>query len=143
MKKVTVIIFFICFYVFYLLTRVSNESINISKDLPDVSSAKVISESSSPLPIASKSINQLNSNDNKSSEGITKTTPLSFIGRKSVSPRITKEEIQKAKIFKVIPMKVNGEPMELVIVEYHGSYYDASDGVMIFMPRDLSVLYKK
>lgn len=141
MKKIMVVIFFICFYILYLLTRPSSEMINTSKNLPDVGSVKVIDKSSIPSPLIKESKNQIDQST-KIDMNFMKETPLTFTGRKSVSPRITKEEIQKAKIFKIIPMRVNGEPMELVIVEYKGSYYDASDGVMIFMPRDLSSLYK-
>lgn len=74
----------------------------------------------------------------------TKPTPLTFKnGQKTVSPRLSKEEILKAKIVKIVPMRVNGENMEMVIVEKDGLYYDASDGVMVYMPEDFEKLFRK
>lgn len=74
----------------------------------------------------------------------TKPTPLTFKkDQKTVSPRLSKEEIQQAKIAKIIPMRVNGENMEMVIVEKDGLYYDASDGVMVFMPEDFEKIFRK
>ena len=74
----------------------------------------------------------------------TKPTPLTFKeGQKTVSPRLSKEEILKAKIVKIVPMRVNGENMEMVIVEKDGLYYDASDGVMVYMPEDFEKIFRK
>lgn len=74
----------------------------------------------------------------------TKPTPMTFKqGQKTVSPRLSKEEILKAKIVKIVPMRVNGENMEMVIVEKDGLYYDASDGVMVFMPEDFEKIFRK
>lgn len=74
----------------------------------------------------------------------TKPTPLTFKeGQKTVSPRLSKEEILKAKIVKIVPRRINGENMEMVIVEKDGLYYDASDGVMVFMPGDFEKMFRK
>ena len=74
----------------------------------------------------------------------TKPTPLTFKkGQKTVFPRLSQEEILKAKVVKIVPMRVNGENMEMVIVEKDGLYYDASDGVMVFMPEDFEKLFRK
>ena len=64
-------------------------------------------------------------------------------GQKTVSPRLSKEEILKAKIVKIVPRRINGENMEMVIVEKDGLYYDASDGVMVFMPGDFEKMFRK
>lgn len=74
----------------------------------------------------------------------TKPTPLTFKeGQKTVSPRLSKEEILKAKIVKIVPMRVNGEDMEMVIVEKDGLHYDASDGVMVYMPENFEKIFRK
>lgn len=140
-------ILFSLFYVFSFLLyqsennkdaapTVTNEAVN----LLSVNDPKENVVSALPNPGSVKEIH-IKSDDY---DRKTKPTPLTFKeGQKTVSPRLSKEEILKAKIVKIVPMRVNGENMEMVIVEKDGLYYDASDGVMVYMPEDFEKIFRK
>lgn len=149
MYKVFIIVGFgICFSLFYIFTFLfSNSKVNNEQILPKSRTVNLASldnetEKSIPLPIV-KSVKEIHISNNDL-ENKMKPTPLTFSKEtKTVSPRLTAEEIKKAKIVKIIPMRVNGENMEMVVVEKDGLHYDASDGVMVFMPENFKEIFKK
>ena len=135
-------IFYVFSFLFYQnengkgeIPKVTNDAVN----LLSVNDPKEKVASALPNPGSVKEIH-IKSDDY---DRKTKPTPLTFKeGQKTVSPRL-KEDILKAKIVKIVPMRVNGENMEMVIVEKDGLRYDASDGVMVFMPEDFEKLFRK
>lgn len=74
----------------------------------------------------------------------TQRTPLTFDRNvKTISPRLSKEEIQKAKIVDIIPMNIDNKDVNIIVVEKDGKTYDASDGVRIYIPFDFDEFFKK
>lgn len=74
----------------------------------------------------------------------TQRTPLTFDRNvKTISPRLSKEEIQKAKVVDIIPMNIDNKDVNIIVVEKDGKTYDASDGVRIYIPFDFDEFFKK
>lgn len=149
MYKVFIIVgFSICFSLFYIFSFLSfDKEVNKEQILPEVKTVnltplddKLNKHVSLPNVSPIKEIHISNTDfENKM-----KSTPLTFSKKiKTVSPRLTAEEIKEARIVKVIPMRVNGENIEMVVVEKDGLHYDASDGVMVFMPEDFGKIFRK
>lgn len=122
-----------------------NES-NENTSLPDVNKVIVLnkiednnSNEKIELPQSSKAktLNEYQSSDGIMEEKMRKTT-FSFSPQyKTLSPRLSKEEIAIAPIVARFPMNVNNQDIEVVVVEKDGKTYDASDGVRIYMPESL------
>ena len=141
----------ICYSIFYIVSVfvVSQQNTEENK-VPSVGKAIVLSKvdesskSKTEVPLPSAPARKIVELYGENPDWKMKKTPLSFDDDyKTLSPRLSKEEIAKAPVVKIIPMKVNGEYAEMIIVEKDGLRYDASDGVMVHMPRDFSNLFKK
>lgn len=71
-------------------------------------------------------------------------TPYTYDSNvKTLVPRLTREEIAAAPIVDVVKMRMNGQDMEMVVVEKNGMTYDASDGVVVFFPGHYGKLFNK
>ena len=74
----------------------------------------------------------------------TKRTPYSYADDvKTMIPRLTKEEIEKAPVVDVIPMNYNGQDIDLVVVRVGGKTYDASDGVRVYIPKNYGKIFQE
>lgn len=154
MYKVYVAVFcIICYSIFYIVSFLfTSKNVSDVDKLPSAREIVVLSKIGDsdkndkrvPLPKASVGkmleVNFYNENISRK----IKKTPLTYSDDyKTAFPRLSKEEILKAPVVKIIPMRVNGIDTEIVIVESQGLRYDASDGVIVHMPRDLSSLFNK
>lgn len=93
-----------------------------------------------PVPKKAKIVNI----DNLESSKKMKKTPYTYDSSiKTTIPRLTKEEIEKAPVVDVVKMKMNGENMEMIVVEKNGLTYDASDGVVVFLPGNYGKAFEK
>lgn len=93
-----------------------------------------------PAPREAKIVNIDNFESNKKM----KRTPYTYDSSiKTIIPRLTKEEIEKARVVDVVKMKMNGQNMEMIVVEKDGLTYDASDGVVVFLPGNYGKVFEK
>lgn len=91
-----------------------------------------------PLPSEAKLVNINKPVENS----FMNATPLTFSEKmKTFHPRLSKEEILKAKVVDVIPMNIDNQDFNIIVVEKDGLTYDASDGVRIYVPFDFDKFF--
>lgn len=120
----------------------NSEHIPQEQPLPSVNAAIDLNTSKAnneELPKASKAktVNEYKSLSSELDQKMKKTTFSFSPEYKTILPRLSKEEIAVAPVVARIPMNVNNQDIEVVVVEKDGKTYDASDGVRIYMPESL------
>lgn len=116
------------------------KSILAKDDLANTNDALSRSKNDLPIPKSVKEITISSSDIDRKM----KKTPYTYDPNvKTQIPRLTKEEIAAAPIVDVVKMRMNGQNMEMVVVEKDGMTYDASDGVVVFFPGHYGKLFNK
>ena len=147
-KYIMLVISFITFLLFSFWVTYNNQKDNTSNDysINDILLKKTEKnigyERSISLPVPEKA--KMVNIDNLESSKKMKKTPYTYDSSiKTTIPRLTKEEIEKAPVVDVVKMKMNGESMEMIVVKKDGLTYDASDGVVVFLPGNYGTAFEK
>ena len=119
-------------------------SVNSIAGYSDGSGNNSLSKENLPIPARAKNNLDITNESKEKLAWKTKKTPYSYRDDvKTILPRLTKEEIEKAPVVDILRMNYNGEDIEVVVVEKDGKTYDTSDGVIIFVPVNYDKIFKE
>ena len=125
-----------------ILPVVENDSTNLFIKDNNGNDGKTFLRKEVKLPVP-RSVQEI-SISSSDFERKTRKTPYTYkYDVKTRIPRLTKEEIAAAPIVDIVKMRMNGEDMEMVVVEKDGKTYDASDGVIVYFPKKYGKLFQQ